>query len=186
MPLEKIALFMNSSQVSGKGQFKQAMRLTFKDGYLAPYRVVGPASVTAWFFQYSVMGFAFQFFDHGLSKLLGVKPVYYGQELMQPPVREERDISYSVKSSFKTLLSPMLAAALETQVSNRAEVQRYFGRQQFAQIERSLTLNPVMRSAGPAFAPCMVRNLIMCQTTFVLTPIAYKLYFPQEYKNKSR
>ena len=30
MPLEKIALFMNSSQVSGKGQFKQAMRLTFK------------------------------------------------------------------------------------------------------------------------------------------------------------
>ena len=186
MPLEKIALFMNSSQVSGSGQFNQALRLTFKDGFMAPYRVVGPASITAWFFQYSVMGFAFQFFDHGLSKLLGVKPVYYGQELMLPPVKEVHDINYSVKSSFKTLLSPILAAALETQVSNRAEVQRYFGRQQFAQIERSLMLNPVMRSAGPAFAPCMVRNLIMCQTTFVMTPITYKLYFPQEYKNKTR
>ena len=34
MPLEKIALFMNSSQVSGKGQFGQAVKLTFKDGTL--------------------------------------------------------------------------------------------------------------------------------------------------------
>ena len=34
MPLEKIALFMNSAQVSGKGQFGQAVKLTFKDGKL--------------------------------------------------------------------------------------------------------------------------------------------------------
>lgn len=59
MPLEKIALFMNSSQVAGKGQFAQAVKLTFQEGYLAPYRVVGKASMTAWFLQYSVMGVAF-------------------------------------------------------------------------------------------------------------------------------
>ncbi len=55
MPLEKIALYMNSSQVSGKGQLQQAVKLTFREGLLAPYRVVGSASVVAWFFQYSVM-----------------------------------------------------------------------------------------------------------------------------------
>jgi hypothetical protein len=55
MPLEKIALYMNSSQVSGRGQLQQAMKLTFRDGLLAPYRVVGSASLVAWFFQYSVM-----------------------------------------------------------------------------------------------------------------------------------
>jgi hypothetical protein len=185
MPLEKVALFMNSSQVSGKGQFRQAFRLTFKDGALAPYKVVGPASLTAWFFQYSAMGFAFQFFDRGLSKMLIVKPVYYGHELMQPPVEEDISLNYRLKSTFKTCLSPMLAAALETQVSNRAEVQRFFGREQFTAIERSLKLNPLSKTAGPAFAPCMMRNLIMCQTTFILTPITYKLYFPQEKKTNT-
>lgn len=55
MPLEKIALYMNSSQVSGRGQLQQAIKLTFRQGLLAPYRVVGKASVVAWFFQYSVM-----------------------------------------------------------------------------------------------------------------------------------
>jgi hypothetical protein len=185
MPLEKIALYMNSSQVSGKGQFRQALKLTFKDGILAPYKVVGPASVTAWFFQYSVMGFAFQFFDRTLSNMLGVKPVYYGSELMQPPVEEEVSLEYRLKSTFKTALSPMLAAALETKVSNRAEVQRFFGREQFQVIERSLKMHPLRRVAGPAFAPCMMRNFIMCQTTFILTPITYKLYFPQEQKNKT-
>jgi hypothetical protein len=185
MPLEKIALYMNSSQVSGKGQFGQAIKLTFKEGALAPYRVVGPASLTAWFFQYSVMGFAFQFFDHSLSKLLDVKPVYYGHELMQPPVEEDASLDYRLKSTFKTALSPMLAAAMETKVSNRAEVQRYFGKEQFARIERSLRMNPMAKAVGPAFTPCVMRNLIMCQTTFILTPITYKLYFPQEQKNKT-
>ena len=41
MPLEKIALYMNSSQVTGKNQFAQSIRLTFQGGALAPYRVVG-------------------------------------------------------------------------------------------------------------------------------------------------
>src|SRR5210317_156294 len=78
MPLEKVALYMNSSQVTGKHQFRQSIKLTFQKGMLAPYKVVGPASLVAWFMQYSVMGLAFQFFDHALSKALGVKPVIYG------------------------------------------------------------------------------------------------------------
>ena len=32
MPLEKIALFMNSSQVTGSNQFAQSIKLTFKEG----------------------------------------------------------------------------------------------------------------------------------------------------------
>lgn len=56
MPLEKIALYMNSSQVYGNNQLRQAIHLTFQDGYLAPFRVVGGASAIAWFLQYSVMG----------------------------------------------------------------------------------------------------------------------------------
>jgi hypothetical protein len=185
MPLEKIALYMNSSQISGKNPFRQAVSLTFKDGMLAPYRVVGPASMVAWFLQYSVMGMAFQFFDHSLSAMMGVKPVYYGSELMLPPVEEQQPMDYQAKFAFKTLLSPILAACLESKVSNRAEVQRYFGREKFAMIESALKANPVARAAGPAYAPNVMRNVIMCQTTFLLTPITYKLYFPQERKSKT-
>ena len=60
MPLEKIALYMNSSQVSGKNKLRQAINLAFQDGskrsILTPYKVVGSASAVAWFLQYSVMG----------------------------------------------------------------------------------------------------------------------------------
>ena len=193
MPLEKIALYMNSSQVSGKNQLAQATRLTFAEGALAPYRVVGPASLTAWFLQYSVMGVAFQFVDQTLATLLGVKPVYYGHELMEPPpsaspadVAEPWD--YQAKTAIKTILSPVLAASMESFVSNRAEVQRYFGPQRFAEIEQALMRNrnnALVKAAGPAFAPNALRNVIMCQTSFLLTPITYKLYFPQEHKSKT-
>jgi hypothetical protein len=160
MPLEKIALFMNSSQVTaGSGQFRQAFELAFREGLLAPYRVVGSASLVAWFLQYSVMGAAFQMFDHSLSKLLSVQPVYYGHELMQPPENETNTSSdYQLKSTFKTILSPIMSAALETKVSNRAEVQRFFGKQKFSIIEHGLKTTGLQRIAGPAFVPCMMRN----------------------------
>lgn len=196
MPLEKMALYLNSSQVSasargGKSQFRQALHLTFREGYLAPYRVVGPASLVAWFFQYSAMGFAFQFFDHGLSQMLGVQPVYYGAQLMEPPPTHQDTNSsnslYRLKSSFKTLLAPILSSALETMVSNRAEVQRYYGREQFSLIEQGIRRSAMSKAAGigMAFGPNLMRNQIMCQTTFILTPITYKLYFPQEQKNQT-
>lgn len=165
MPLEKIALFLNSSQVSGKSPFQKALKLTFQEGYLAPYRVVGPASITAWFFQYSVMGFAFQFCDHGLSKLLDVQPVYYGDEIMQPPVQEEVSTQYRLKSTIKTLVAPLLSATLESMVSNRAEVQRYYGPDKFKVVQQGLKLNPLAKGAGfgVAFAPNMMRNLSTSQ-----------------------
>lgn len=202
MPLEKIALFMNSSQVSGKHQFAQSIKLAFREGALAPYRVVGPASMVAWFMQYSVMGFAFQFFDHALSKSLGVAPVYYGEELMEPPpassssrgkgveannndaLSSESDASYHVKTLAKTLLAPVLAGSLESSVANRAEVQRYFGCSKFAAIEGKLGWNPAARLFAPAFASNAMRNVIMCNTSFIITPITYKLYFPQEKKSQ--
>lgn len=185
MPLEKIALFINSSQVSGKGQFGQAVKLTFREGWFAPYRVVGPASMTAWFLQYSVMGVAFQFFDQSLSQMLGVKPVFYGRELMEPPQSEQHSLDYQFRSGLARCLSPLLAAVLESSVSNRAEAQRFYGPHKFVEIERALYANPIRRMAGPAFAPNAMRNLIMCQTSFLMTPITYKHYFPQEMKSKS-
>jgi len=185
MPLEKIALFMNSSQVSGKNPFRQSIRLTFREGALAPYRVVTPASLTAWFLQYGVMGFAFQFFDHGLSNLMGVKPMYYGQQLMEPPQQTEESSSYKTKFAGKTLLAPMLAASIESKVSNRAEVQRFFGPEKFAKIEVRMARGAISRAAGPAFMSNFMRNCVMCNTTFILTPLTYKLYFPQEEKSMS-
>jgi len=186
MPLEKIALFMNSSQVSGTNQFSQAVRLTFREGALAPYRVVGPSSITAWFLQYSVMGFAFQFFDRGLSRILKVKPVYYGSELMEVATKEKsQPLEYQLKYVSKTLLGPLLSACLESSVSNRAEVERYFGKENFARVLKSRGSNPISIVVGPAFFPSAMRNLIMCQTTFILTPIMYRQHFPQDHKSKT-
>lgn len=162
MPLEKVALFMNSSQVTaGRGQFRHAIQLTFQEGALAPYRVVGKASLVAWFLQYSIMGASFQTFDRTLSKLFSVEPVYYGHELMQPPPSDEvyRSADYHMKSAVKTAMSPIMSAALETKVSNRAEVQRFFGKQKFAMIENGMKTAGLRRMAGPAFAPCMMRNV---------------------------
>jgi hypothetical protein len=190
MPLEKIALYMNSAQVTGKGQFGQAVRLTFAQGALAPYRVVGPSSLTAWFLQYSVMGVAFQFFDHSISAALGVEPVYYGPALMEAPTAQEQatpSADYQMRSATARILSPVLASCLESFVSNRAEVQRFFGPEQYAKLQQGGKWRPNLftRLAGPAFLPNTTRNVIMCQTTFLLTPITYKLYFPQEHKSVS-
>lgn len=210
---QKIALFMNSSQVSGSGQLAQSVRLTFRDGLLSPYRVVGPASLVAWFLQYSIMGFAFQFFDNALSKLLHVRrvprepnpslppsphprptamprralaatrrPVYYGAELMTPPAPPSEPSmppAAVATTVLKTALSPLLAGSLESFVANRAEVQRYYGPERLAQIEAKLGWGHVARACGPAYAANVSRNVIMCSTTFVLTPVTYKHFFPQ-------
>ena len=183
MPLEKMALYMNSSQVSGKGQLGQAIKLTFQYGALAPYRVVGPASMTAWFLQYSVMGVAFQFFDQGLSQLLNVQPVVYGRELMEEPTKEDVDWDYQLRAASARLLSPMMAASLESAVSNRAEVQRFYGLDKFQALSKHMT--PAQRLVGPAYGANAMRNVIMCQTSFLLTPMTYREFFPQEQKSKT-
>ena len=140
----------------------------------------------------SVMGLAFQFFDHALSKSLDVPPVWYGDELMQPPPSKEdsstsentKDASYQAKTMAKTLLAPALAGTLESFVANRAEVQRYFGPTKFAAIESKLGWNPISRVFAPAAGANIMRNIIMSNMSFIITPITYKLYFPQEKKTQ--
>ncbi|KAL7502443.1 hypothetical protein ACHAXN_000407 [Cyclotella atomus] len=193
MPLEKIALFMNSSQVTGKNQFGQAVRLTFSGGALAPYRVVGPSSLVAWFMQYSIMGGAFQFFDRLLSKAFDVPPVIYGDQLMEEAInpatdataKKSHDASYQLKSVTKTILAPLLSGSLESMVANRAEVQRYFGPTKFSALESQLAWNPISRLFAPAFVANAMRNVVMCSTSFIVTPITYKMYYPQEMKSNS-
>ena len=170
----------NSSQVSGKGQLRQAFKLTFEHGALAPFRVVGPASFAAWFLQYSVMGFVFQSCDNSLSKIMDVKPVYYGDDLFTPVEVSATPVAAadSGKSLVKAIAAPLLAGTVESVVSNRAEVQRFYGIKQFAKIETKLGWNAVSRNLGPAFVANSSRNFVMSTTSFVLTPMLFKLYYP--------
>jgi hypothetical protein len=211
MPLEKIALFMNSAQVSsGKGSLAQAVNLTFQQGLLTPYRVVSPTSGVAWFLQYSVMGMVFQTVDKSLSHWMGVPLMPYGSELMKDPrndttttytttantaaaaaaVSHTMDESSTVASSSfkmasKIVLAPILSGTIESVVANRAEVQRYYGIHKLSQVESQLRHNFIRRICGPAFIANSSRNAIMSCTSFVITPILYRNYFPQESKNKS-
>ena len=189
MPLERIALISNSTQIKKDAghPLRQAVRLAFQDGALAPYRVVGRASIVAWFLQYSVMGFVFQSLDVLLSKTIGTERVPYGSQIMQKPPKEG-DTGYiagseRVKYVAKTSMVPMCAGAIESVVSNRAEVQRYYGIEAFGKIEKQLGSNPVARACGPAFVANTMRNFVMSTTSFVMTPTLYQLYYPQEKKS---
>lgn len=198
MPLEKIALYLNSAQVSGKNQFRQAVGLTFADAssptgrsFVAPFRVVGPASIVAWFLQYSVMGFVFQVCDSALSNALGVQRMPYGAQLMEDPKNDapstmsEGGSGSKSKEYIKALAAPAMAGAIESVVANRAEVQRYFGIQQFAKMEKSLGWNALGRAFAPAYLSNASRNCIMSATSFVMTPVVYRHYFPQEKKSQT-
>ncbi|KAJ1448355.1 hypothetical protein M885DRAFT_490349 [Pelagophyceae sp. CCMP2097] len=160
MPLEKIALCVNSSAVSGSGQFAQAVRITFREGPLAPYRCVGAASVVAWFLQYSTMTLVFQFCDHGLAAATNTPPV-----------------------AAKDLAAAAAAGIVESAVSNRAEAQRFFGLDKFAKVEAAGTASALRRAVGPAFVANVSRNSAMCYSAFVATPILYSL-LPQETKDR--
>ena len=235
MPLEKLALFMNSSQVSGSGQLGQAWKLVFADGPLAPFKVVGRASIVAWFFQYalpsvsnpllllqrlllpfpalaaswmwvhpalrschrtrlldshrfhrySAMGLVFQGVDLSLSTAFGVDRVQYGAQLMAPvdtsaPPPSPNDM---VRQAVKTTAAPVISGTIESCIANRAEVQRYFGLDKFAEVQKSA--GAFTRAFGPAFLANATRNAVMSSTSFVLTPITYKHFFPQERKSQS-
>ena len=109
MPLEKLAMVMNSSQVSGGGQLSKASKIVFAEGPLTPFRTVGRASVVAWFFQYSVMGFIFQLCDRSLSAALGVAPVVYGDQLMARPSDAAMTVGESLRTAGKLCLVPVVA-----------------------------------------------------------------------------
>lgn len=210
MPLEKIALYMNSAQVSGKNQLRQAIELTFQEqgvagttnatrSMMAPFKVVGPASVFAWFLQYSVMGMVFQVCDQALSSAMNVPVMPYGNQLMEDPSLDDKitttsssssssgddGVSTPIKMGTKILLAPFLSGILESAVANRAEVQRYYGINKFSSVEASLKWNTISRLCGPAFIANASRNTIMSATSFVITPVLYRNYYPQELKSKS-
>ena len=194
MPLEKIALYLNSAQVSGKNQLRQAVRLTFEDmtsasgrSFLAPYRVVGPASVVAWFLQYSAMGFVFQICDEALSNALGVPRIPYGSQLMEDSTFDsgEAPSVSRVNMYAKAVLAPVMSGGIESIVANRAEVQRYFGIERFTRLENRLGWNSLSRACAPAYMANASRNCIMSATSFVITPVLYRQLYPQDRKNQT-
>eukprot|EP00967_Tisochrysis_lutea_P120145 scaffold196736_cov30-Tisochrysis_lutea.AAC.1 len=204
MPLEKIALTANSSQVSAHGPLRQAVRLTFRDGVLAPYRVIGPASLLAWFLQYSSMSFVFQLADSALALGLGVERVAYGDDLDKADTRDEdrpadrRGGAASSASAVaaginagsmlklaKDVGAATVAGAIESAVSNRAEAQRYFGLERFRSLESRAQPRRLVGLVGPAFSASVARNSLMTYSAFVATPALYRQHVPEEYKSSS-
>ena len=163
--------------------------MVFKEGLATPFRTVGRASIAAWFFQYSVMGFIFQTCDRALSSAMGVPRVVYGEELMQPPKAEAAAVALSVSEqarvAAKAVLAPALAGTIESVVANRAEAQRFHGLPKLAAIETKLGWGPIARACGPGFVANASRNFVMSATSFVLTPTLYQRYFPQERKSQA-
>ena len=94
-------------------------------------------------------------------------------------------VTDSLKSVVKAVAAPVTAGAIESMVSNRAEVQRFYGIDKFAKIEAKLGWSAVSRNLGPAFVANSSRNFVMSTTSFVLTPMLYKNFFPQEQKSQS-
>lgn len=218
MPLEKVALYMNSARVSGSNQFSQAFKLAFTYetnnncvasfkrpfkntqsmnlshymSFLAPYRVVGPSSLLAWFLQYSVMGLVFQGCDSVLSSSLGVPRLPYGDQLMEDisnrtdesKVKSGVGIGNTTKICVKIIFAPVIAGTIESVIANRAEVQRYYGIPRLAQVESSLRWNFISRLCGPGFIANSSRNCIMSATSFVATPTLYRKFYPQEQKGQ--
>ena len=74
------------------------------------------------------------------------------------------------KGLAKSIIAPLTAGAIESVVSNRAEVERYYGIDKFAKVEKKLGWNALARACGPAFVANTSRNFVMSSTTFVLTP----------------
>ena len=218
MPLERLALIANSSAVDAMpvasskkkaptSDLLRAAQLVVKDGWLAPWRVVSARSCIAWFLQYSIMGAAFQGVDRMLSKTLGVQPCFYGDELFE---LDDEDEQNSIRSKFNTsqgsdseaiiqtiyltkvyskaLLAPILAGAIESLVSNKAEVERFYGKEEFKRIVTSSRatrgpLSTLSNIAGPAFWANATRNAVMSYATFIGTPLLFITFMPAENRN---
>jgi hypothetical protein len=134
------------------------------------------------------MGFVFQSCDRGLASALGVQTMVYGDELFDDKPREQPADAgtalYAIKSAGKTIAAPLVAGMIESGVSNRAEVQRFYGINKFTKIEQKLAWNPIGKACGPAFVANSSRNFIMSSTSFVITPTLFNM-LPAEQKTQS-
>lgn len=131
----------------------------------------------------------FQICDRAISTAMGVPIMPYGAQLMEDPDmnstdqrKKQKSATTTMKQGIQIILAPAIAGTVESVVSNRAEVQRFYGISKFAQVEKSLKWNPFSRLCGPAFIANSSRNFIMSATSFVITPVLYRNYFPQENK----
>ena len=217
MPLEKIALVVNSSQVtSNNNPFKQALRIACPKGLASlnplssssPYRVITSRSLFAWGLQYSIMGMTFQIADRALSVLFDVDDCISGSELLnnsnkvstctieqqQTPsfttipiqVDAEENLSWlATRTAAKLLLAPMVAGTFESIVSNKAEVTRFFGPNQFTLIENRMNGGMMKRICGPGFGANVARNFVMSGSSFVCTPYLFMLAMPEESRNNT-
>ena len=134
----------------------------------------------------------FQICDRTISAALNIPVMPYGSQLMEDPANDEIIVDddenktlTTMKQALKIILAPAIAGNIESVVSNRAEVQRFYGINKFAQIEKSLKWNPFSRLCAPGFLANANRNIIMSATSFVVTPVLYRNYFPQEEKSKT-
>jgi len=206
MPLEKIALTANSAQVSGQGQYRQAFKITFEEGWAAPFRVLTARSGIAWFLQYSIMGFTFQIADRTLSKALNVDQFQVSQlkkevteEDKEDRIEEDRtnniheiyetrdkDLTYNARYGSKMILAPLMATSFESLVSNKAEGIRFYGPEKFTKIEASKLIkqNIIKKAAGPAYVANVGRNFLMCSSAFIWTPFFFAK-LPEDYKTST-
>lgn len=138
----------------------------------------------------------FQVCDRAISATLDIPVMPYGSQLMEDPSLDDNNnynnqsnpqssTSNKFKQGLKIIIAPAIAGTIESVVSNRAEVQRFYGIQKFSQVESSLHWNTFRRICGPAFIANASRNCIMSSTSFVITPVLYRNYYPQEQKSKS-
>jgi len=125
---------------------------------------------------------ASQLLDHSLSSGLGVRRVYYGAELMEPKSDGSPELQGSdlAKYAAKAAVLPVMAGSIESIAANRAEVQRYYGIEKFAKIEKALGSGFARKACGPAFRANAARNATMSMTSFVVAPTIYKFLCPQE------
>ena len=223
MPLEKIALVVNSSQVtSNNNPFKQALRIACPKGLASlnpwssssPYRVITSRSLFAWGLQYSIMGMTFQIADRALSVLFDVDDCISGSELLNNSMNNSNKVSaltctieqqqtssftpvpiqvdaeenlswLATRTAAKLLLAPLVAGTFESIVSNKAEVTRFFGPNQFTLIEKRMNGGMMKQIGGPGFGANVARNFVMSGSSFVCTPYLFMLAMPEESRNNT-
>lgn len=142
----------------------------------------------------STSGMIFQICDRAISASLDIPVMPYGSQLMEDPANDihevdeknnEKKTMTTIKQCVQIILAPAIAGSVESVVSNRAEVQRFYGISKFAQVEKSLNWNSFSRICAPAYVANASRNFIMSATSFVITPVLYRNYYPQEDKSKT-
>jgi hypothetical protein len=152
------------------------------------------------------MSFVFQLADTAFSLGLGVDRVAYGVAVSSPAAAQSSQGAQRAGATgeaspaavaaagigsgamlklAKDMAAALVAGAIESAVSNRAEAQRYFGLHRFRSLEARAPLSRLGRWLGPAFAASVSRNSVMTYSAFVATPALYQRHVPDQSKSSS-